>query len=113
MGKGRILIWDATCIDTYAASYVDMAAKEVGSVASLAETRKKSKYQTLPTTHCFTPVAIVTSGVFGPETKQFLSTLSSKIKANTLEDTAYNHLVQQLSITIQRGNAMSIHATMK
>ena len=58
--KGRILIWDATCIDTFAPSYVEEATREAGSVAAIAESRKRKKYEELSTIHEFTPVAIET-----------------------------------------------------
>ena len=43
------------------------ATSEAGAVAALAEVRKEAKYTSLCSTHVFTPVAIETSGVFGPK----------------------------------------------
>ena len=62
-----LLVWDATCPDSCAPSYSShaiLAAGEVaaGEVAALAEKRKCTKYNSLPVTHLFTPVAIETSG---------------------------------------------------
>lgn len=45
-----------------------MAVKSAGSVAAMAEDRKKV-YKAPATILCFAPVAIETSGVFEPETK--------------------------------------------
>ena len=65
---GKLLVWDATCPDTFAPSYLPSAASEAGAVAASAEERKKTKYASLNPAHTFTPVAIETSGVFVPET---------------------------------------------
>jgi len=56
-------VWDATCPDTFAPSYLPSAASEAGAVAASAEERKKTKYASLNPAHTFTPVAIETSGV--------------------------------------------------
>ena len=74
----KVALSSATCVDTCAASYVDMANKSAGSVAAMAEDRKKM-YKALAAFHCFVPIAIETSGVFGPQTKCFLTSLSSQI----------------------------------
>ena len=111
--KGRILIWDATCTDTFAPSYVDSAARDAGSVALQAEVRKKHKYVELSAIHNFTPVAIETSGVFGPETRDFIFNLASRIRSITHEDKAHHYLIQQLSVAIQKGNALSIATTLQ
>ena len=89
-----------------------MAGKSAGSVAAMAEDRKKI-YEALAAFHCFVPIAIETSGVFGPETKCFLTSLSSLIRALIHDDMAYCHLAQQLSIAVQKGNILSIRGSMQ
>ncbi len=63
--SGQLLVWDATCPDTFAQSYSSSATREAGAVAALAE-EKEDKYANLSSAHTFTPVAIETYGVFGP-----------------------------------------------
>ena len=109
--RGRTLIWDATCIDTFAPSYTRMAIEEAGSVAEIAEIRKKKNYEALSTVHIFTPIAVETSGVFGPETRCFLRKLASRMRSVTNDEKSLFHLTQQLAVTIQRGNALSILGT--
>ena len=46
--RGKLLVWDATCPDTYAPSYTAIASQEAGVVAAIAEERKKAKYIHLP-----------------------------------------------------------------
>ena len=91
---GQLLVWDAMCPDTFAPSYSTIAAKQVGAVAQQAEEKKMQKYKHLDSCYFFTPVAIETSGVFGPKTMEFLKGLG-------------------LSVAVQRGNAASVLGTMK
>ena len=79
-----------------------------GLVAELAESKKISKYGYLEHSHIFSPVAIETSGVCGPQSITFLKELGNRIKLNTGDLNSTQYLWQQLSIAIQRGNAASI-----
>ena len=45
---GKLLMWDATCPDTFASSYVALATSEAGAVAAHAEVRKCDKYRRVP-----------------------------------------------------------------
>ena len=45
--RGRCLIWDATCVNTFASSNLIRAALAAGSVADAAEIRKIAKYEEL------------------------------------------------------------------
>ena len=65
-------MWDVTCTDTFAPSFLASAASEAGAVAALAEERKKAKYQHLDALHMFVPFAAETTGVFGALTRDFL-----------------------------------------
>ncbi len=55
---GRVLVWDATCPDTFAPSHLQLATREAGAEADHAEWRKMTKYIELAATHHFVPVAI-------------------------------------------------------
>ena len=90
---GHSLIWDATCCDTFAASNVGLASKESGSAAEAAEKRKKMKYEALSHAHHFVPVAIETTGVFGPEAKSFMKELANRVKSETKEEKACPFLI--------------------
>ena len=70
--SGCLLVWDATCPDTFAISYRAQATSEAGRVAESAEDRKAEKYRGLPASHSFTPVAIETLGAIGPRSMLFL-----------------------------------------
>ena len=67
---GTLEVWQVAgvgCPDTFAPSYSSNATSEAGIVAASAEERKEAKYSNIGALHCFTPVAIETSGVFGPK----------------------------------------------
>ena len=66
--SGKLLLWDATCPDTFAPSHLPSASSEAGAVAALAERSNHEKYSALNQCHTFAPVAIETAGRFGPET---------------------------------------------
>ena len=68
---GRCLIWDATCVNTFASSNLIRAALAAGSVADAAEVRKIAKYAELGRHFIFQPVAVETSGAMGKSTIQF------------------------------------------
>ena len=63
--EGRVLVWDATCPDTLAPSYLSIATAEAGAVAREAEHRKQVKYSHLEDSHYFVPIAIETLGAMG------------------------------------------------
>jgi len=51
-----------------AASYVDRAATDTGTVADMAATRKTEKYSTLSAAYRFEPIAVENLGVFSSTT---------------------------------------------
>ena len=110
---GQLLVWDATCPDAFAPSYSTIAAQQVGAVAQQAEDRKVQKYKHLDSCNFFTPVAIETTGVFGPRTTEFLKELGHRLRQVSGEANSYAYLTQRLSVAVQRGNAASVLGTMK
>ena len=64
--SGKLLVWDATCLDTYASSSIGVAVTGVGVVAKKSQQHKISQYSHLDSTNMFIPVAVETSGIFGP-----------------------------------------------
>ena len=61
---GQLVVWGATCPDTFAPSYSAIAVQQAGAVVEQAEVQKQRKYNHLDSCHFFTPVAIETAGVF-------------------------------------------------
>ena len=110
--SGCLLVWDATCPDTFAISYRAQATSEAGRVAESAEDRKAEKYRGLPASHSFTPVAIETLGAIGPRSMLFLRDLGRRIALESGEPRSTDYLLQRLSVAVQRGNAASVQGGM-
>ena len=109
--SGRTLVWDATCPDTLVPLHVVLAAREAGLVASQAEQTKTLKYAHLNSIHHFVPVAVETSGVFGPEAMTFVKELGRRVRAETEEPLSLQFLLQGTAVAIQRGNAAAFLGT--
>ena len=111
--QGKLLLWDFTCSDTLAKSYVSNSSKQPGYVAKEAEERKNKTYENLLETHHFTPIAVETMGTWGDAGKEFIKELGKKIKEQTGEKKAASYLFQSIGIAMQRGNALSVLGTIR
>ena len=109
--NGRCMVWDFTCPDTLAASYLNRAVVSPGAVANDAEDRKSSKYRSLAGYYSFKPVAVETLGALGEEASAFFQDLGRRITAVTAETCSFQFLMQRLSVTLQRSNAACILGT--
>ena len=109
--SGRILVWDATCPDTFAPSHLGLASRGAGAVADQAEERKRTKYAELTTTHHFVSLAVETTGVFGSEAQRFFRELGRRIRDESGEPLAYQYLFQRISVAVQQGNAAAVLGT--
>ena len=89
-------------------SHVALAAREAGLLASQAEKTKTQKYSLLGSSHHFVPVAIVTSGVFGPEAIAFIKELGCRIRTETGEPRSLQFLLQGIAVAVQRGNEAAV-----
>ena len=106
--RGKILVWDATCSDTFSASHKEIAVREPGAVAAAAEHRKRSKYNNLEATHHFIPIAVETLGVMGADAQSFFWEVARRLRAVTNEPQSLQFLIQRVAVAIQRGNAAAI-----
>ena len=80
-----------TCPDTYAASHTILATRETGAVAAAAEEKKTTKYGELAMTHFVAPLAIETSGAFGPGAREFFTKLGRRLIRVTGSDVPMPH----------------------
>ena len=80
-------------------------------MGSQAEKAKTQKYPLLGSSHHFLPIAIETSGVFGPEAITFLKELGHRIRAETGEPCSLQFLMQGIAVAVQRGNAAAVRGT--
>ena len=110
--EGKLLVWDATCRDTLAPSYLSTAERGPGLVAAEAESQKRKKYSSLGAKYFFVPIACESLGVFGAETLSFLKDLGHRLHKTTGDSQSYQFLLQRLSVAIQRGNSTSVLGTL-
>ena len=110
--RDRCVPWDVTVPDTFAANYLPLTSITPSAAADRAATNKKMKYQLLTQIHTFTPLAVETTGAFNTEASKFLQDIGSRCTEATgdIKETAC--LFQQVSVAIQRGNALSIRGTL-
>ena len=90
--SGQCLVWDFTCVDTFAA----------------AEARKKEKYVLLSKSHHFVPVAIEISGALGPDALSLLTDISRRQQSMTHDHQSLPFLHLRVSIALQHSNAASV-----
>ena len=109
--EGKSLVWDATCVNTFAASHLASTAVSTGAAAKDAEIRKNHKYASLASRFMFQPVAFETGGACGPSTKLFLRQLGARVAASTGDRREQEWLWQRLYLAVIRGNATSVLMT--
>ena len=110
--KGRYLVWDVTCNDTLASTYITTTSVTAGGLADWSEEKKLEHYRDLVSTHIVTPIAVETMGAWGQIGHDFIEELGARMTSVNKDDRSTSYLFQALSTTIQRGNAMSIIGTL-
>jgi len=109
--RGRPLAWDVTVPDTYANAHVVNTAREAGGAANHAATNKNIKYSQLSNTHVFVPVAIETGNTWHHQAVELVQEIGIRTANITGDARESNFLFQQLSVALQRGNAVSFQNT--
>ena len=102
------LVWDCTCIETFAGIHLNRSAKEAATVAHYFEERKHRKYAVLAKAHQFEPIAVENMRVHGGSTGVILRAIGRRLVEATGEHREANWFCQNLAITIQQGKAFSI-----
>jgi hypothetical protein len=111
--KGQCLVWDYTCVDTYAASYVQQTAINPGAAAELAAKKKHEKYKTIKNNgYHFIALGTETCGSWCQEMKSFVSDVGKRMALKTGDMRTISHFKEIISLNIQRGNAASIFGSL-
>ena len=104
---GCLLVWDATCPDTFVTSYRTYTIQEAGKDAENAEDRKVEKYQGLPASHSFTLITIETMGAISLRSMAFLREMCEEIgqrlrevRGDTMEQQLVMLLPTQMTIVL-------------
>ena len=106
------LTWDVTVANTLAATYLASVSTTAGSVAEGAASRKDKKYSAIAQPHVFVPLAIETLGPINFKGLKFLSESGDHLTAATDDPREASFLFQQISILIQRFNAVCFQGTL-
>ena len=108
---GKMLVWEATCPDTYTPLHVSAAAREAEAVAAKAEHLKGAKYTVLKVSHHFVPFAVETSNVPSQAALSLVWDIGQRLHQATGEEHSKEHLLQGIVIAVQRVNAAEVLGT--
>lgn len=109
--RGKCLLWDATCVNTFAASNLSRTVRSAGAAAEAAADRKRNKYSVLATDYEFVPMAFEMTSCWGSDALSFVTEIGRRLRERGLDARSGTYLTQRLSIAIQRGNAASVTST--
>ena len=110
--KGQSLVWDATCIDTVADSYLRKSALESGSAAEFAQNKKHSNCTYIKSqNYVFIAFAVETFGPWSSDSLKLIDKIGKKLNDISGDRRSKSFLIQRLSMAIQRGNASCIMST--
>ena len=94
---------------TLADSHVASAAREAGSVAELAASKKTDKYTSLAADYHFQPIAVEMLGPINKSASDFLTVLAHKISQRSGDEWETIFLFQRISVLLQRFNSILLH----
>ena len=102
------MLWDVTCVDTLANSYIPLTSEMAGKAAEKAEKSKIALYEELTNDYIFTPVAVETFGSWGRLGHDLIKEIGRRLCIITGDKRSTFYLFQRISMSIQRGNAASV-----
>lgn len=106
--QGRMLMWDATCVNTFCSTHIYDCAIAAGAAARAAEERKRRRYEDLARRYDFAPIAVETSGVLGPAFSELLQDIGDRVRQRSGEPRETAWLRQRVGLAVARGNAAAI-----
>lgn len=110
--KGQRLVWDITCRDTLAPSYLNISCKAAGTVAENACRAKHSHYTQIKASNfLFAGLAFETMGPWCKESKSIIDKVGQRLIEESGDIRARKFLYNRLSLAIQQGNAASVLGT--
>jgi len=101
------MAWDITVPDTYAESHIGNTATKAGAAANQAAANKIAKYDEVAGTHIFYPVAVETGGNWNHWAVEVAQEIGRRATLLAGEPRESTFLFQQLSIALQRANAVA------
>ncbi|KAJ4439567.1 hypothetical protein ANN_07694 [Periplaneta americana] len=104
--KSKTLLWDVTCYNTFASSYLSKTSKLPGSAVASAVAIKRNKYLDLLDRYNFVVFAVESMGPWCSVAKLLTSDIGKYLSALNGDSRPTAFLRQKISIAIQRGNAI-------
>ena len=90
-------------------SYIASAAREAGSVAEFAASKKMHRYTSLALDYHFQPIAVEILGPVNDSASHFLTLLAQKISQRSEDERESAFLLQRISVLLQRYNSILLH----
>ena len=109
--KGLPLLWDFTCCDTLAPSNLSTSSGGSSRLANSAESAKLRKYSKLTSSFLFSSLCVETLGTWASGARSLVRRIGSRVMEQTGDNRATQFLIQKISLDVQRGNAVSVMAT--
>ena len=111
--KGKYLIWDATCVDTFADSYLSKTSLNARKLADTAAKDKHSHYSNIISSnnHILLAFAVETMGPWSSESITFIDKIGTQLQDISGDKRSKFYLIQRISMAIQRHNASRIMGT--
>ena len=104
--KGQCLVWDGTCVNTFAKSYLKQISQRSRAAADQAVTRKHNLYEKIKKqSYIFVDIAVETVGPRSVEANRKFVCNWQKISG---DPRSRNFLFQKISLPIQKNNTASI-----
>ena len=94
-------------------SHLNRTVHAAGAAAEFAAECKVRKYTDLSRSLLFVPVAVETLGPLCASGAEFVTELGRRVASNSGDPRESSFLFQRISITIQRGNAAAVLASLK
>ena len=109
--KGKCMVWDLTCNDTFAPNHLNVSSNHLGKMAEQAEQAKLTKYEKLERDFEIVPICVKTMGPWGPNGLKFVREVDRRISMEFGQLRSIAFLMQAIGMAIQRGNAASVLGT--
>ena len=80
-----MLMWDATCVNTFVDTHLLDCASAAGAAARAAEEQRRQRYAALVLHYDFASFAVETSGVLGPAFNDLLQDIGRRVSQRSGE----------------------------
>ena len=106
--QGKMLVWDATCVNTFGRTHLLHCAVTAGAAARTAEDNKRNRYADLCQRYDFVPLAVETTGALGTAFNDLIKDIGKRITHRTGEKRETAWLRQRVSLAVVRGNTAAL-----